>query len=225
MSGNCRADGAWREVGASISTFVALCLSLFFSPGSFVSNGGHSGDRRERQNKPSRLISAPSRVLFSSAAQDLNLVLEAGAAKTGLLCRLWGFSHHLLHRCVCAGWLLHASTFLFCCWNLHIRRREAFFPSLTADYHFILSGLLLPFPMKNSHFILSFLFFWTLYYAPIYKHQVIVIPEHSDFWHYTNRQPHFQSADPSQKEHLSHGGYISGLGCSQTRHITDQEPK
>lgn len=108
MTGICRAEGARREVEAAVFPFVSLCLSLFFSSGSFVSNGGHSGDRRERQNKASRLISAASRVLFSSAAQDLNLVLEAGAAKTGLLCRVWGFSHHFLHRCVCAGWLLHA---------------------------------------------------------------------------------------------------------------------
>lgn len=34
MRGNCRADGAWREVGEAILTFVSLCLSLFFSSGS-----------------------------------------------------------------------------------------------------------------------------------------------------------------------------------------------
>lgn len=103
MRVNCKPDGAWREVEAAIFTFVSLCLSLFFSSGSFVSNGAHSCDRRERRKKASCLISAASRVLFSSSAQDLNLVLEPGAAKMGLLCRAGGFSHHLLHTDVCAG--------------------------------------------------------------------------------------------------------------------------
>lgn len=121
--------GGESKLHFSLFSLVSLCLSLFFSSGSFVSTGAHSYDRMERKNRASHLISAASRVLFSSSVQDLNLPLEAGAAKMGLLCRVQGFSHYLLHMDVCAGWVLNACTFqLFYCWKPHIRSREVFLP-------------------------------------------------------------------------------------------------
>lgn len=112
----------------SLFSLISLCLSLFFSFGSFVSTGAHSCDRMERKNRASHLISAASRVLFSSSAQDLNLLLEAEAAKMGLLCRVWGFSHYLLHIEVCAGWLPNCTFQLFYYWKPYIRSREVFLP-------------------------------------------------------------------------------------------------
>lgn len=97
MRVNCKPDGAWREVEATHFHFCFPLPELVFSSGSFVSNGAHSCDRRERRKKASCLISAASRVLFSSSAQDLNLVLEPGAAKMGR--RI--FPSFSAHRCVC----------------------------------------------------------------------------------------------------------------------------
>lgn len=126
---NCGTDVARWGVEAALFTFVFLCLSLFFSSGSFVSTGAHSCDRMERKKRVSHLISAASRVLFSSSAHKLNLLLESGAAKMGLLCRVRGFSHYLLPMDVCAGWVLNACTFqLFYYWKPHIRSKEVFFP-------------------------------------------------------------------------------------------------
>lgn len=93
-------DDAWTEVETALFTFVSLSLSLFFYSGSLVSTGAYSCDRRERKNKASNLISAASRVLSPSSAQDLNLALEGKAAKV-LFAGSGIFLHLTSHRYVC----------------------------------------------------------------------------------------------------------------------------
>lgn len=128
--------GGKSKLHFSVFCLVSLCLSFFFSSGSFVSTGAHSCDTKERKNRAYHLISAASRVEFSSSAQDLNLPLEAGAAKMGLLWRVLGFSHSLLHMDVCAGWVPSPCTFqLFCYWIPHIWSSQVFLP-VAAKYNF-----------------------------------------------------------------------------------------
>lgn len=80
---------------------VSLCLSLFSSFASFVSTGAHSCDRMERKNRASHLISAASRVLFSSFCPGSKPSAGSRSSKDGSSLRGLGiFPLLTAHGCV-----------------------------------------------------------------------------------------------------------------------------